>query len=141
MKPKSIVRNPKFWWKISSFWCEFTLRTFSQCERAWVCIKTIVVFLVTDYVLIILIRMFIQIKSYLFQAFAQYFNRTIKESTRVCVDDDPITFLPPFPWFTVISTKDLFSFIRSIWWIRFLVYSRHTLSDTFLTYLEWHIFP
>ena len=34
-------------------------------------------------------------------AFAEYFNHTVKESTRVVVEDDPIVYLPPFPWFSV----------------------------------------
>ena len=34
-------------------------------------------------------------------AFVKYFDATVKESTRVTVEDDPIIYLPPFPWFSV----------------------------------------
>ena len=35
------------------------------------------------------------------RAFVNYFDATVKESTRVTVEDDPIIYLPPFPWFSV----------------------------------------
>ena len=35
------------------------------------------------------------------RAFAEYFNDNVIDSTRVVVQDDPITYLPCFPWFSV----------------------------------------
>lgn len=39
------------------------------------------------------------------KAFTEYFNHTVKESTRVVVEDDPIVYLPPFPWFSHVRGK------------------------------------
>jgi len=36
-------------------------------------------------------------------AFVKYFDATVKESTRVTVEDDPIIYLPPFPWFSHVK--------------------------------------
>lgn len=35
------------------------------------------------------------------RSFANYFNENVPDSTRVTVHDDPIIYLPCFPWFSV----------------------------------------
>jgi len=35
------------------------------------------------------------------RAFASFFNYYVKNSTRVTIQDDLITYLPCFPWFSV----------------------------------------
>jgi len=41
------------------------------------------------------------------KAFVDYFNAAVFESTRVCCEDDPITYLPPFPWFSHVNGKTM----------------------------------
>ena len=53
-------------------------------------------------------------------AFVKYFDATVKESTRVTVEDDPIIYLPPFPWFSVSPCAQGPGFCPRMVWKRLL---------------------
>ena len=67
------------------------------------------------------------------KAFTEYFNHTVKESTRVVVEDDPIVYLPPFPWFSVKSVPPV---VCAYFWFSTFVGKLLSANATLMSILQ-----